>query len=60
MGLTITRRRGETDRVEAIATRVAGLGVPCVGCSDCRGLCQALIEVMVVPEVVLSDTPPAE
>ncbi|UYV36608.1 hypothetical protein N4R57_16630 [Rhodobacteraceae bacterium D3-12] len=60
MGLTITRRRAQTDRVEAVASKVAGLGTPCIGCSDCRGLCQALIEVMVVPEVVLGETAAGE
>ncbi|WP_137701505.1 hypothetical protein [Marimonas lutisalis] len=51
--MNITRSRGETRHSKAIADRVARLGVPCVGCTNCRGLCKELIEAMIVPEVVL-------
>ena len=54
MGVSITRSRGETQRSEDLAAQVAGLGAPCVGCSNCRGLCVELIEAMVLPEIILS------
>jgi len=56
MSMTITRNRGETRRSEALADRIAGMSSPCVGCSDCRGLCKELIEVLVVPEIILNET----
>ena len=55
MGMNITRRRGETRRSEALALQVAGLGAPCVGCTDCRGLCAELLEAMVLPDIILND-----
>ena len=54
MGLNITRSRGETRRSEELAAQVAGLGAPCVGCSNCRGLCAELLEAMVLPDIILS------
>ena len=57
MGLNITRSRGETRRSNDLAAQVAGLGTPCVGCSNCRGLCVELIEAMVLPEIILSGKP---
>ncbi len=56
MGMNVTRSRGETTRCDALAGRIAVLNVPCVGCRDCRGLCAELIEALVLPDVILSDT----
>ena len=39
-----------------LAREVGAMRVPCVGCSGCRGLCEALIEVMVLPDVILHRT----
>ena len=55
MGVDITRNRGEIKRSEALAERIANLGTPCLGCRDCRGLCAALLEAMVIPDVILND-----
>ena len=51
--MTITRSQGDTTRSTALAAEIAGLGAPCVGCSNCRGLCKALIEAIVIPDLVL-------
>lgn len=53
MGVNISRNRGETRRSEELAMRIAGLGTPCVGCRNCRGLCAELIEALVLPDVIL-------
>ena len=52
MAMSITRSRGETRRTEALATQIAGMATPCVGCTNCRGLCQELIEAIAVVESV--------
>jgi hypothetical protein len=56
MSIHITRSRGETVRTEALAAEIAGMGTPCVGCRNCRGLCRELIEAIVVPDIVLNET----
>ena len=56
MSMTITRSRGETRRSTELATIIAGMGTPCVGCEGCRGLCRALIEAITLPDTILSDT----
>lgn len=56
MGLHIIRDRGETEKTEALAAQITTLNAPCVGCSDCRGICQALLEAMTVPDIILGST----
>ena len=56
MAMSITRSRGETRRTEALATQIAGMATPCVGCTNCRGLCQELIEAIVLPDLILNAT----
>lgn len=48
-----TRRIAHTPRASALARRLAELDTPCVGCSECRGLCHELIAALIVPELVL-------
>lgn len=50
---SVTRKRADSHRTEAVAQRIAALDTLCVGCSDCRGLCKELIEAVYLPEVVL-------
>lgn len=45
---------GAAKRTTQLARDVASLDGPCIGCTECVGLCQALIEVMTMPEVILS------
>ena len=55
MATSITRSRGETRRTEALAIQIAGMGTPCVGCRNCRGLCRELIEAIVLPDIILNE-----
>ncbi len=55
MGIDVARNRGETRRSKALAATVANLGVPCLGCTDCRGICTELLEALVLPDVILND-----
>jgi hypothetical protein len=51
--MIVTRSQTGTGRMAALAQDLARLNAPCVGCADCRGLCRALIEVLVLPDLIL-------
>lgn len=50
----IDRTKADTPNVNALSVSLSGLGGPCVGCTECVGLCQALIDALVVPDIVLA------
>ncbi|MDU9006106.1 hypothetical protein [Sedimentitalea todarodis] len=50
----ISRHIAEAPRTTALTTEIAKLNGPCIGCSECDGLCKELIEALVVPDVILS------
>lgn len=52
--MQISRTKAETPRIDALSQQLAGLMGPCVGCSDCDGLCMALIDALVIPDVILT------
>ncbi|SMY06913.1 hypothetical protein [Flavimaricola marinus] len=52
--MMIDRKIGFAPRTTAAAKDIAQLQGPCVGCSDCRGLCAALIEALTLPDIILS------
>ncbi|MEX0317085.1 MAG: hypothetical protein AB3N21_03995 [Ruegeria sp.] len=52
--MQIDRSKAETPRLEALAGEVSALHGPCVGCSDCVGLYKALIDTLVLPDVILT------
>ena len=54
--MEINRKHGYAPRTSAAAAQVAAMAEPCVGCTDCQGLCQALIEAVVLPDILLSRT----
>lgn len=49
------RTMGQAPRTEALSRDVATLPGPCIGCVGCQGVCEALFEVMVLPDVILRD-----
>lgn len=49
------REVGHAPRVRALAREIDTCSGPCIGCNGCDGLCEALIEALVVPHVVLKD-----
>ena len=51
--MIVTRSQTGTGQMAALARDLARLNAPCVGCADCRGLCRALIEAMVLPDLIL-------
>lgn len=52
--MKIIRNRPQTPNVTELSMGLAQLNNPCVGCSDCVGLCDALIDALVLPDLVLS------
>ncbi len=55
--MDIDRRIAHAPRSRALAGQIAGLRGGCVGCTDCTGLCLALIEALILPGVVLKEKP---
>lgn len=51
--MTISRDIGHAPRTHALAAELNGLNGPCIGCQDCRGMCQALIEALMLPDLIL-------
>ncbi len=52
--MQISRSNAAAPKVKALATKVSGLQGPCLGCSNCVGLCEALIDALVLPDLILS------
>lgn len=52
--MNITRSQLDTSRLNALSVELATLQGPCVGCTDCNGLCAELIDALVLPDVILS------
>ncbi|NVK97904.1 hypothetical protein KQ247_07630 [Ruegeria pomeroyi] len=52
--MQIDRSKPETPHLHALSGQISTLQGPCVGCSDCVGLCKALIDTLVVPDLVLT------
>lgn len=51
--MDIERAIGKAPRTVALAEDLARLSCGCVGCTACRGLCQALIDLLILPEIVV-------
>ena len=52
--MTTDRLIAHAPRTEALARNVARMTTTCIGCTGCAGLCQAMIEVMILPDVILN------
>lgn len=48
------RKVGNAPRTMDIVQKTVTINGPCIGCSGCQGLCQALIEAMTLPEIILT------
>lgn len=56
----ISRHIAEAPRTTDLATEIAKLNGPCIGCTECDGLCKELIDALVVPDVILSKNQKAQ
>ncbi len=52
--MNIHRLVAAAPRTVALSNELSKLTGPCVGCTDCNGLCKELIEAMVLPDMILS------
>ena len=52
--MIVDRKIATAPRTEALAHDVAGLADPCIGCEGCRGVCAAMIDAMVLPDLILA------
>lgn len=55
--MDISRSQAETPNLDRLSVQINGLRTPCVGCSDCTGVCRALMDALTVPDAVLKKTP---
>jgi len=53
--MEIERNIAHAPRTRALAGNVAGLRGGCVGCKECSGLCEALIEALTLPDMILKE-----
>lgn len=52
--MNISRLVASAPRTASLSIELSKLSGPCVGCTDCNGLCRELIDALVVPHAVLS------
>ncbi len=52
--MQVARKAAFAPRSEAVGAQLAALNEPCVGCTDCTGLCKDLIDAVVLPDLLLS------
>lgn len=53
--MNINRTQARTLQVTALARDVSRLHGQCVGCKDCRGVCQTLMDALVLPGIILAE-----
>ncbi|SMH51604.1 hypothetical protein [Maritimibacter sp. HL-12] len=53
--MEIERNIAHAPRSRAVAGSIAGLRGGCVGCKECTGVCQALIEALTLPDTILKE-----
>ncbi len=52
--MQIDRSRTPSRNVEIVADQLSTIQGPCVGCTDCVGLCKSLIEALTLPDIILT------
>ncbi len=50
--MTTSRKIGHAPRLRELAQELNNFSSPCIGCEGCEGLCQALIDTLVVPKII--------
>ncbi|MDF2371914.1 MAG: hypothetical protein P1V21_14115 [Rhizobiaceae bacterium] len=53
--MNIERRIGYPFKAAELEQNLARLKEACFGCADCRGLCTALIEAMLLPDLIMAE-----
>lgn len=52
--MQITRTKPAMTQMSALSAELNTLNGPCVGCEGCNGLCEALIDALMLPNIILS------
>ena len=55
--MQLHRTIGHAPRTQALARDLERLQGPCVGCAGCQGICAALFDAMLVPDLILKGKP---
>lgn len=55
--MNIARQAGAAPRTTDLAQQIDALSQPCVGCTECQGICAALIDTLTIPDLVLKPQP---
>ena len=53
--MKIDRYSGHAPRSRELAAQLAATSTQCVGCEGCAGICSALIDAMLLPDLFLRD-----
>ncbi len=51
--MEVNRNIGSAPKTAQVGREIATMPL-CVGCTECKGLCQALIEAVTLPDVILN------
>jgi len=52
--MIINRSQPSTRNIVALSAELAQINGPCVGCTGCKGMCQDLIDAVMLPSIILS------
>ena len=55
--MKMEQRVAHAPRTKELAEELMNLRTPCVGCSDCSGMCEVLMDVVTIPKTVLKEPP---
>jgi CO dehydrogenase/acetyl-CoA synthase alpha subunit len=55
--MTIERLAGFAPRTRALAAQIGELQEPCIGCRDCEGFCHVLLDLMNLPDFIVTGAP---
>ena len=58
--MNILRSKPDSSHTAELSAQLNGLNGPCVGCTNCNGLCADLIDVLMLPDVILSRKRPPQ
>jgi hypothetical protein len=54
MTMSINRGKAPSHCTDELARKMADLRGPCIGCKDCKGLCRDLLELLMLPDIILT------
>jgi len=54
--MKISHNQASTPHTDHLSLQIDSLQNPCIGCNDCTGLCNALIDMLTLPDIILNKT----